>query len=91
METIEAVLETAKWNPDPVQLQDLQDSPLPLMVKLQKPDTDLGPGVDTSAPFLLYSRRRRTKVYAECMGLEPGKNTMEPYGPILEIPKDYTG
>lgn len=91
MDSLEDILADTQWSSSTVQLQELRDEKLPMVVRLADPGTDLGPEVDSSAPFLLYSRRRRTKVYAECLGVEEGKKTIQAYGPIYEIPKDYTG
>ena len=93
MDTLESILDKTQWSSTPVQLRDLRDERLPIVVSLADPDCDLGPGVDTKAPFLVYSRRRRSKIYAECLRVEKEKKEMvtAAYGPVYEIPKDYTG
>ena len=52
---------------------------------------DLGPQLDTSKPFLIYSHRRRTKVFAEHVVWDKSKKSYRPNGPLLEVPKDYIG
>ena len=52
---------------------------------------NLGPELDTSKPFLIYSHRRRTKVFAEHVAWDKSKKSYQPNGPLLEIPKDYVG
>ncbi|KAK2159836.1 hypothetical protein LSH36_145g05043 [Paralvinella palmiformis] len=53
-------------------------------------DLDLSPA-DTLHPFLAFSRRRRTKVYAENLAWNEILKKYKQKGPILEIPKDYPG
>ncbi len=52
---------------------------------------ELGPELDTTAPFLVYSHRRRTKVFAEHVIWHESKKAYQPSGEILEVPKDYIG
>ena len=52
---------------------------------------DLGPDLETSKPFLIYSHRRRTKVFAEHVAWDKSKRSFQANGPLLEIPKDYIG
>ncbi len=52
---------------------------------------DLGPELDTLKPMLVYSHRRRTKVFAEHVSWDKAKKSYQPHGPLLEVPKDYIG
>ena len=51
----------------------------------------MGPLVNLENPLLVYSKRRRTKVYAECLQWNARRTRFEPHGDVLEIPKDYSG
>ena len=53
-------------------------------------DLDISPA-DSLHPFLAFSRRRRTKVYAENLAWNEILRKYKQKGPILEIPKDYPG
>ena len=71
----------------------LKDFKGPEMIKMtfDGDALDLGPTVDTQKPFLLYSHRRRTKVYADMVHWDDRAKKYNKTGPSVEIPKDYIG
>ena len=74
-------------------LEYLKEFKKPEMVKMafEGDQLDIGELVDTTKPFLLYSHRRRTKVYADMEHLDATTTTYVKDGPTVEIPKDYLG
>lgn len=82
-------MESLAWESGSTPIADLVDAELPMLVRLSESGTDLGPDVDSTSSFLVYSNRRRTKAYGQCVRMVNKKMTQ--CGPMLEIPKDYTG
>ena len=83
-----------KWTQESWPLTEVcQDFNSPLLVKLDERDVapSFGDEVEMDAPFVVYSKRRRTKVYAENLAWDGERKQYVPSGPVLEIPKDYTG
>ena len=66
---------------------------LPQVAKLVRGQAglDLGPLIEWDSPFMIYSHRRRTKVFAENVHWNATKKTYIRDGPVMEIPKDYPG
>ena len=91
-----------QWEDTPTDLAHFaEDFQSPHFVRLEprvcpeehadNPVFSLGPLVDVSVPFLAFSRRRRTRVYAENLIWDNKKSLYVPNGHVIEIPKDYMG
>ena len=85
------------WETQPCSWRDIANSGyLPQVVKL-RPSAgraaapQLGGGIDANQPLVAYSRRVRTKVYAESLVWKESKGRFVVSGKPLEIPKDYAG
>ena len=89
------------WEESPSTLSDFAENfESPHLVRLEDsqsssaaaaPAFTLGELVDVNRPFLAFSRRRRTRVYAENLEWDAKKRIYVPKGHVLEIPKDYMG
>ena len=91
--TISEILADTQWDAEKQTVYDFMSgftSAQPIRVIAKGSDVDLSPA-DVLHPFLAFSRRRRTKVYAENLVWDEKDKAYVRRGPLLEIPKDYLG
>jgi hypothetical protein len=92
-DVISEILSETQWSEEKQTVYDFMSeftSAQPIRVVPQGGDVDLSPA-DVLYPFLAFSRRRRTKVYAENLVWDECEKQYVRKGPLLEIPKDYLG
>ena len=83
-----------EWSEPLLTLADLEGQREPPMVIRLKEDgstVDFRGKLDTSKPLLVYSKRRRTTLTAECLHWNKKNGKFAAVGPLLELPKDYAG
>ncbi len=88
------LVNTTEFGEEHLRLESFIESFLsPEVVRLVRGESDnleLTPA-PLDQPFLAFSRRRRTRMYAECWCWDDKQKKYIAKPPVLEIPKDYVG